>query len=68
MAFESWINSGWKKRTGAEDFVYAEDEPEEYTILKLEIPDEHLAPDDLKMLADDDLGMLADNEADSDAE
>lgn len=45
---------------GAEDFTYAEDEPAEYTILNLTIPDNHLAPDDLAMLADD--------EADSDPE
>lgn len=60
VAFRSWISEVWEKRMGAEDFTYAEDEPAEYTILNLTIPDNHLAPDDLAMLADD--------EADSDPE
>lgn len=60
MAFRSWISEAWEKRTGAGNFTYAEDEPAEYTILNLTIPDHHLAPDDLAMLADD--------EADSDPE
>lgn len=53
VVFRSWISKRWERRTGATGFTIADDAPEDYPILRLEIPDEQLAEEDLALLADD---------------
>lgn len=53
VVFRSWISTQWERRTEAAGFTVTDDAPEDYTILRLEIPNEQLAKEDVAMLADD---------------